>query len=187
MTPPLRTVAALAVVLVLLACTKTEPGHPAAAPTTSRAPVPDLDIEKYLDAPCAILTREQQAELGTFRAVMPVRKPFGPSCEYLAPNTARDPSYDITFVGRGATIGEMFSRLKDAGMPVYQETWIAGRRAVVWDNVDGKSACVAGVATSEENGVSVVVTTASLVENRRGDPCETARRLAATVLANLER
>ncbi|GAA1357576.1 DUF3558 domain-containing protein [Saccharothrix algeriensis] len=196
-----RTVrAALAVgaaVAALAACTSTSPGDPTSAPTTSEdvptSTSPDsgggggLNLQKYLSDPCAILTKEQQAGLATFReATAGEDGPNGPSCTYQGKDVLADSTFKVILVVKGNTIEDFIESTK-SGMSISEETEVEGRRAVSFDSADGKRTCNTAVGTSDREAVLVQGSIGKNDKLNDGKACGTTERVAATVIGNLKK
>ncbi|WP_433269428.1 DUF3558 domain-containing protein [Actinosynnema sp. CS-041913] len=189
-----------AVTAALAACTSKEVGgNPTSAPatdTSSAKPTessspssnePTLDIEKFVSAPCTILTQAQQTALGTFREAKAGEDGVnGPSCTYQGKDVLENSSFTIVLAVKGNTFDDAVKD-GDTKFPVFQETKIEGYRAASFDGTDGKRHCNTAIRTSDR---TFVLIQGSIAKNdtklNDGKACGTTERVAATVIGNLK-
>ncbi|MBW4720749.1 DUF3558 domain-containing protein [Saccharothrix obliqua] len=194
----IRTLRAIAVagaaVAALAACSSNDvKGTPTATPgggTTTTAKggssgQPDLDLKKYLGAPCTILTPAQQSELSTFREAKAEAEGIdGPTCTYQGKDSLANSTFKVAFSVKGRTFEEGVSN--SAAFSTFRETKIAGYQAAVFDGADGKRNCNAAVRTSATEFVLIQATIGKNDKLNDGNACGTAEQVAGTVVANLK-
>ncbi|WP_246445667.1 DUF3558 domain-containing protein [Saccharothrix violaceirubra] len=196
---PAIAVIAIASVVGLAACANpTTTGSPSAESTrgsvssgatpTSTGGRPstgdDLDIAKFADKPCELVTPEQLASLGKLRPAKPESDPFGVKCVWPGNDPRDDTSYIVTLLSKGGTFEVRRDNAKD--LPVFAEVTVGGRDAFSYDTTDGKSSCSTGVKVSAEHLIMAQSTLGRQDAANAGKPCQASEKLAAIVVSNLK-
>ncbi|WP_189222224.1 DUF3558 domain-containing protein [Saccharothrix coeruleofusca] len=186
------TLAIGAAAVLLTSCSDTE-GTPSPATTTgattttgngSPAGGTELDIAKYVDAPCDILKPDQVAVLGTFEEPEAGQSVSGPSCTYTGADVLKDSSYEIVFVTNGSTYEEIVENSK--AKPIHSESTISGIPIASSDGTDGLRNCTTAIRTSDKDAVLVQISVAKNDAKNNGQACTSAEKLTETVIANLK-
>ncbi|WP_216210642.1 DUF3558 domain-containing protein [Amycolatopsis aidingensis] len=200
-TPLLVTVA-----ILLAGCSGQEPGSPSLAPTaTGQSPsgtseptsAPNngapkvenpLDISRFQQAPCEVLTSEQVTRIFNAK-VSPepdINGPSGPACSWSAGLPTK------------ASVSVIFPKVYDGLSAIYGNgdrarlfevlDPVAGYPAVassIYDDPRTTGACPVIVGTSDTTAVNVNI---QLSEDKVGeaDPCQAAHDVAAMVISNIK-
>ncbi|MBB5957616.1 hypothetical protein FHS29_004211 [Saccharothrix tamanrassetensis] len=192
-----RTILVAGVFSVTLAsCTSPEGGNPTAAPTTGTSATattsssassggPDLDIGKFVAAPCAILTPEQIAAVSTIREAKAAESETGPGCTYQGKDVLENSTFKVVFSTKGKPFDELMAEGK-AKFPIFDKKEIAGIPAAVFDSTDGSKSCNAVMRASDKTSVLVQGTIAKNDKLNPGKPCSTVEQVATTVAGTLK-
>lgn len=145
--------------------------------------LPDLDLSKFTDRPCALLTPAQVAGLGTLKAPEPRQAPLGPQCRWNPQNVAKS-GYSVTLATKGDTLESLRETFKDATK--YRETVVSGYPAFSYDGGDGKGVCSTVVGSSSKDAIVVNVIGEFTKAAENTDYCNVTEMVAASVVANVK-
>ncbi len=150
--------------------------------TSSASGSPQLSFDEFLSKPCDILTTEQVASLGSFKAPKPEDDSTGPSCRLSGADTAVDPSYEVTFMTEGNTIESV--RENTGSYAISEEKEIDSYPAVSFDSTDGLRNCSTAVGISDDQ-VFLAQTNINKSDPNYGKACVSSEKLASLVLESL--
>ncbi|GAA3650781.1 hypothetical protein GCM10022267_41380 [Lentzea roselyniae] len=145
--------------------------------------LPDLDLSKFTNEPCALLTPAQVAGLGTLKTPEPRQAPLGPQCRW-DPQKVTKPAYSVTLATKGQTMESLREKFKDATK--YRETVVSGYPAFSYDAGDGKGMCNTVVDSSHKDAIVVNVIGEFTKAAENTDYCDVAEMVAASVVANVK-
>lgn len=156
-------------------CSAEVPGHAKA--------LPDLDVSKFTDKPCSLLTPSQLAQLGDFANPVPRQEPDKSACE-LNPHNVGRAGYLVTLRTKGISFESARDNMK--GSPEYRETDIAGYPAFSYSGSDTKGICTTSVRPSDKGALQVTVVGEPEFSPELEDSCGATEKAAALVVTNLK-
>lgn len=176
----------------LTACVATEAGEPVAnqSPVDERLapPIdqPALDLEPFLDRPCAILTPEQAAEwtVSNPERVPDERTYTGPACAF-DPDDFNRVYFGIT-IDTSDTLEVLYQQRETLGL--FEPTEVAGYPGVFWDTADLRShgGCALAVAVGPGRVLNVVVSARDPQSPEYTDPCPVAVRIMEQMIETIK-
>jgi len=168
-------------------CSTKDPGQATAGFSATDAAAPgasgsDIDLSKFANDPCQLLTIDQLNTRDEFKAPEVYDGPLGPTCIWDTKDIKR-PSYKVALSMR-RTMEVLKDKSKDD--KTLRETTVAGRPAFVHDPGDGKGTCATTVSTSDKDAVVV-----SMGSEFSGNPeyqiaCDISEKLAGLVVDKLK-
>lgn len=185
--------AALFALAAIAGCSDKSGGNPkpeATSPSTnteSESPStpsgPELNLAKYLEKPCDVLTAAQVSSISNVKTPPTTRKaPLGPSCRYQGKELLSDSSFSVTLAD-----GQKYDSLlgNSRNSPVFSETKVGELRAFSSDDTDGTRDCTTAVEAGKESALIVQINVASELKGVK-KPCEESQKIAAAAISTLK-
>jgi hypothetical protein len=176
----------------LTACTTRAAGEPVAIepPTNERLapPVdqPPLDVERFLNRPCEVLTPEQAAEwtVSNPQPVPDERTYTGPACSF-EPDDFDRVSFGITIRMTDSLEG-LYQR-RDT-LQLFEPTEVAGYPGVFNDSADRRAGgnCGLTVGIAEDTALAVLVSVRDRQSPEYTDPCPVAARIMEQMIETIQ-
>ncbi|WP_045311459.1 DUF3558 family protein [Lentzea aerocolonigenes] len=145
-------------------------------------PLPDLDVSRFTDKPCSLITPSQLNQLGDFETPVPQQEPGKSMCK-LNPRRVFKPGYSLSV--RQDSLFES-GRENTKGAPVYRETEVAGYPAFSYSGSDIGGVCSTVVRSSSRSSIQVTVVGEPEVSPELADACSATEKTAAVVVTNLK-
>jgi hypothetical protein len=149
--------------------------------STSNSPSTGLSIDKFVSAPCSILTTAQVAKLGSVRAAAPGTDVLGPTCSWKGQDVTKNSTYSVS-VTKDKDVDEMVSNVK--GNPVFTDHEVGGIRYITNDQTNGEMSCATIVEVSKSDSITVQVSVAQ-AEKATKKPCTESESVATMMVENL--
>jgi hypothetical protein len=181
--------------LLVAGCSQKNPGdanpqsNPSTAESTSATSSAnptgsELSVAKFASNPCGLLTADQLAQLGTFKAPETSDNPLGNKCRWGAQDILKGAAYSVIVGTKGQTFDDVAKNSQ--GVTVYRPTTVGGYQAVSSDATDGKGNCTTAVGTSSKDVFVVQISIENESAPEHADSCAATEKVAALVVQNLK-
>lgn len=145
------------------------------------SPAVKLNIAKFKDKPCDILTAAQVTQLGNTKAPTTRQAALGMACEWSGKDILEDSAYEVSTATEQSFETMRGNASKSA---VFSEKTIQGVRTFSADTTDGTRAC-ATYGEAGKTGVLIVHVDVARSKVATQKPCAEAERVAAMAIENL--
>lgn len=149
-------------------------------------PQPELDGKKYLQDPCALLTRSQLTQLGVAGSGKKIDDGLGGfDCSFSPADEMKGVAYHAGVTTQN-TIATLYGNRSN--IPVFRPGTVAGYPSVTGNSTNSTVAgvCTTLVGIAKDMAVSVDAQPSDRNSADYKDPCPLAEKVAATVVNNIK-
>lgn len=142
----------------------------------------DLDLSKFADDPCRLLSTDELNTQDDFKDPELNETPTGPSCIW-DPKDSKRPAYVVTLSTK-KSLDSLKEKAKS--LRTFRETTVAGLPAFISASTDGKGTCDTTFRASSEEAVEVRITSYFTGNPEYKIACDISEKIAGLVVEKLK-